>query len=163
MSADTVVAVSAVVIAVASLGVSLWQARSTRQHNPHSVRPVLQLHLGIHDGARSGIRLINVGLGPAVVVRTLVRLDGEVIGRWDRASADTIRTGLTTHLNAVTFGENEVLAAGYSEYLLSLPTYDASTHELIKDLLDRRLAVTIHYESLYGGEGFCVTNLERGL
>lgn len=156
MSAETVVAICAVVIAVASLVVSVWQAFVTRQHNRHSVRPVLQLHRGIHEGARSGIRLINAGLGPAVIVRTSVSLDGEVIGRWDKPCADRVRAGLPAHLNAVTFGREEVLAIGYNEYLLSLPHYDARAHAAIKDVLTSRLAITIDYESLYGGEGFRV-------
>lgn len=46
MDAETVVAVCAVVIAVASLAVSFYEARAARQHNRHSVRPLLQLHRG---------------------------------------------------------------------------------------------------------------------
>ncbi|MFH8619539.1 hypothetical protein ACH4E8_31325 [Streptomyces sp. NPDC017979] len=154
MSAEIVVAVCAVVIAVASLGVSVWQAYVTREHNRHSVRPVLQLHRGIHQGARSGVQLFNVGLGPAVIVSSTVSVDGEVVGRWDKACADRVRTGLPTHLNAVTFGEDEVIPAGYSAYLLSLPQYDAGPHAPVEDLLSRRLTITIAYESFYGGENF---------
>jgi hypothetical protein len=154
MSAETVVAICAVVIALASLGVSVWQAHVTRQHNRHSVRPVLQLHRGVHEGARSGIKLVNVGLGPAVVVSTRVTLDGEVVGSWDKTSADVVRTGLPAHLNAVTFGQVEVLAPGYDEYLLSLPTYDPLVHAPIEDIFSWRLGIAINYESLYGGEDF---------
>ncbi|MFE5046776.1 hypothetical protein ACFRAI_10525 [Streptomyces sp. NPDC056637] len=154
MNTETVVAVCAIVIALASLGVSVWQAHVTRQHNRHSVRPVLQLHRGIHDGARSGIKLVNVGLGPAVVVSTRVTIDGEFVGRWDKASADRVRAGLPVHLNAVTFGQVEVLQTGYDEYLLSLPAYDPLVHDPIEDIFSRRLGIAIDYESLYGGEGF---------
>ncbi|WNO76769.1 hypothetical protein [Streptomyces sp. AM8-1-1] len=156
MSAEIVVATCAVVIALASLGVAVWQAHTTREHNRRSVRPVLQLHRGTHEGALSGIRLTNAGLGPALVVSTHVTLDGELIGRWDKTCADRVRADLPTHLNAVTFGEGEVLPIGYSEYLLSLPAYDPHLHASIADILSRRLAIAIHYESLYGGEGFRV-------
>ncbi|WP_234319439.1 hypothetical protein [Streptomyces sp. NRRL S-237] len=156
MKAETIVAICAVVIAVASLGVSVWQAHLARQHNRHSVRPVLQLHRGIHHGAHSGIRLINVGPGPAVIVSSSVSVDGEAIGSWDKACADRVRAGLPAHLNAVTFGGEEVIATEYSEYLLSLPHYDAHSHAPIERLLRHRLSITIDYESLYGGEGFRV-------
>ncbi|MFE5864193.1 hypothetical protein ACFQ77_27135 [Streptomyces virginiae] len=156
MGAEVVVAICAVLIAVASLSVSVWQAHVMRQHNRHSVRPVLKLHRGIHHGARSGIRLINAGLGPAVIVSSSVSVDGVVVGSWDKACADRVRAGLPAHLNAVTFGGDEVIATEYSEYLLSLPHYDVRTHASIEDLLSRRLAIAIDYESLYGGEGFRV-------
>jgi len=154
MGAEVVVAICAVVIAVASFGVSVWQAYVTRQHNRHSVRPALQLHRGIHRGSRSGIRLVNVGLGPAVIVSSSVSLDGVVLGRWDKACADRVRGGLPVHLDAVTFGADEVIATGYGEYLLSLPHYDPRDHSSVKELLSRRIAITIDYESFYGGEGF---------
>jgi hypothetical protein len=43
MDASTVVAICATVIAVASLAVSVYQARATRRHNQLSVRPLLEL------------------------------------------------------------------------------------------------------------------------
>jgi hypothetical protein len=43
MNAAIVVAICATVIAVASLAVSVYQARATRLHNRHSVRPILEL------------------------------------------------------------------------------------------------------------------------
>ncbi|GLF94756.1 hypothetical protein [Streptomyces yaizuensis] len=43
-----------------------------------------------------------------------------------------------------------------SEFLLSLPHYDAHVHASVERLLRHRLSVTIDYESLYGGEGFRV-------
>lgn len=156
MNTETVVTVCAIVIALASLGVSVWQAHVARQHNRHSVRPVLQLQRESYEGARSGIRLLNVGLGPAVVVSTRVTLDGEVVGRWNKACADRVRNGLSGHLNAVTFGQADVLQTGYDEYLLSLPSYDPRLHTDIASIFSRRLSIVIDYESLYGGEGFRV-------
>lgn len=43
MSADAITAVCVVVIAVASLIVTVYQTHATRRHNRHSVRPMLQL------------------------------------------------------------------------------------------------------------------------
>ena len=53
----------------------------------------------------------------------------------------------------MTFGKEGVLPIGYDEYLLSIPIYDALIHAPIKGILTR-LAITIEYESFYGGEGF---------
>ncbi|UDM03326.1 hypothetical protein [Streptomyces longhuiensis] len=83
-------------------------------------------------------------------------LDGEVVGRWNKACADRVRNGLSEHLNAVTFGQADVLQTGYDEYLLSLPSYDPRLHTDIAGIFSRRLGIVIDYESLYGGEGFRV-------
>ncbi|MFI0906070.1 hypothetical protein ACH4TE_21435 [Streptomyces sioyaensis] len=157
MDAETVVAVCAVVIAVASLAVSVYEARAARQHNRHSVRPLLQLHRGRDPrGAKRGIRLTNTGLGPAVIVSTTLTLDGEVIGAWNRVGANRVRDGLAVRPNVVTFSETETIATGYEEFLLSVDSYEPQAHAEFVDLITRRLCLEIHYESLYGGENYHV-------
>ncbi|WP_242705203.1 MULTISPECIES: hypothetical protein [Streptomyces] len=94
MKAETVTAICAVVIAVASLVVSVYQTRAMRQHNRHSVRPILQLHQGWPAGGRAGIRLINSGLGPAIIVDGTLTVDGEVVGSWNAPSVDRLRERL---------------------------------------------------------------------
>ncbi|MFF0000854.1 hypothetical protein [Streptomyces avermitilis] len=154
MNAETVTAICAVVIAVASLVVSVYQTHAMRQHNRHSVRPVLQLHRGWPTGGRAGIRLINSGLGPAVIVDSTLTVDDEVIGVWDAPSIDRVRDRLSVHPSAVTFNRGEVIATDYEQYLLSVASYDPQSHAEVEDLINRRLTLKIHYESLYGGENY---------
>ncbi|WP_369776365.1 hypothetical protein [Streptomyces sp. R33] len=154
MKAETVTAICAVVIAVASLVVSIYQTRAMRQHNRHSVRPVLQLHRGWPVGGRAGIRLINSGLGPAVVVDSVLTVDGEPIGAWCESSVDRVREGLPVSPSAVTFNRGEVLATDYEQYLLSVAGYDPHGHADVEDLINRRVTLKIRYESLYGGEDY---------
>jgi hypothetical protein len=52
--AETVVAICALVIAVASLAATVQQARATRLHHRHSVRPLLQVRVGSYDPDRPG-------------------------------------------------------------------------------------------------------------
>ncbi|MFI6006622.1 hypothetical protein ACIA98_40860 [Streptomyces sp. NPDC051366] len=154
MKAETVTAICAVVIAIASLAVSIYQARVMRQHNRHSVRPVLQLHRGWPAGGRAGIRLINSGLGPAVVVDSLLSVDGEAIGAWCESSVDRVREGLSVSPSAVTFNRGEVIATVYEQYLLSIASYDPYNHADVEDMINRRLTLEIRYESVYGGENY---------
>lgn len=154
MNAETVTAICAVVIAVASLVVSVYQTHAMRQHNRHSVRPVLQLHRGWPPGGRAGIRLINSGLGPAVIVGSTLTVDGEVIGTWNELSVNRLRERLAVRPSAVTFNEGEVIATDYEQYLLSVASYDQQDHAEIEDLINRRLTLKIRYESLYGGDNF---------
>ncbi|MEU4212294.1 hypothetical protein AB0F13_20230 [Streptomyces sp. NPDC026206] len=159
MDAETVVAICAVVIAVASLVVSVYEARAMRQHNRNSVRPILQLHRGFPPGGRAGLRLINSGLGPAVVVGTTLTVDGEAIGSWNEPDVDSLRERLAVRPSAVTFNDREVVANGYEQYLLSVTGYDPQSHAELEDLINRRLTLEIRYESLYGGEGYRVVLL----
>ena len=156
MNAETVTATCAVVIAVASLVVSVYQTYAMRQHNRHSVRPVLQLHRGWPLGGRAGIRLINSGLGPAVIVDSTLMVDGEAIGTWNELGVNSLRERLAVRPSAVTFNDGEVIATDYEQYLLSVASYDPQNHAQIEDLVNRRLTLKIRYESLYGGENFQV-------
>ncbi|MFF4948219.1 hypothetical protein [Streptomyces chattanoogensis] len=154
MNADTITAMCAVVIAVASLVVAVYQTHAMRQHNRHSVRPILQLHRSWHAGGRAGIRLINSGLGPAVIVDSTLTVDDEVIGAWNKLSVDRVRDRLSVRPSAVTFSQGEVIAIDYEQYLLSVASYDPQNHDEVEDLINRRLTLKIRYESLYGGEGY---------
>ncbi|QKZ16159.1 hypothetical protein [Streptomyces chartreusis] len=157
MDSESVVAACAVVIAVASLAVSVYEARATRQHNRHSVRPILQLQRGMSKGQKAGIKLINSGLGPAVVVSSTLTVDGHVIGAWNKAGADRARAGLVVRPYAVTFTETHTIATGYEGFLLSVDPYEPDAHAEFLDLMTRRLQLEIRYESLYGGENYRVT------
>ncbi|WP_155057982.1 hypothetical protein [Streptomyces blattellae] len=157
MDADTVVAACAVVIAVASLAVSVYETRATRQHNRYSVRPILQLQRRMSKGQKAGIKLMNSGLGPAVVLSTTLTVDGQVIGAWNKAGADRARDGLVVWPYAVTFSETQSIATGYEDFLLSVDPYEPEAHAEFVDLITRRLHLEIRYESLYGGENYHVT------
>jgi hypothetical protein len=161
MNANTVTAICAVVIAVASLSVSIFQARAVRQHNRHSVRPILQLDRGWRVGGRAGLRLVNVGLGPALIVDSTLTVDGNVIGTWQEPSVNRIRESLPVRPSAVTFNDGEVIATDYDQYLLSVASYDPQNHTELQELINGRLTLEIRYESLYGGENYQVTLTPR--
>jgi hypothetical protein len=64
-----------------------------------------------------------------------------------------LRSKLPVRPAAVTF-RRTILAANYDQFLLSVSPYDRSEHAEFADLLRYRLGLEIHYESLYGGEGY---------
>src|SRR5580704_10007812 len=86
MNASVVVAICATFIAVLSLVVSVYEARATRRHNRISVRPFLELRVGLSQGDTAGLQLINAGLGPAAITRTMLTLDGEPLGEFSEVS-----------------------------------------------------------------------------
>ncbi|MEU4428663.1 hypothetical protein AB0F81_49310 [Actinoplanes sp. NPDC024001] len=76
MDANMVVSTAGVVIALAALGLTVHQARLTRAHNRLSVRPVLDFEETFQPEQRAGLRLRNVGLGPAEIISGRIWLDG---------------------------------------------------------------------------------------
>jgi len=95
VDAGVVVAICATVIAVVSLAVSVYEARATRRHNRISVRPFLELRVGLSQGRTAGLQLINAGLGPAVITRTALTLDGQPLGEFSESSVNVLRSNLS--------------------------------------------------------------------
>ncbi|WP_405881878.1 hypothetical protein OG762_26605 [Streptomyces sp. NBC_01136] len=158
MGVEAVTAGAATVIALGSLYVSIVQSRLSMRHNKQSVRPLLQQRQ-IRDRVahRAGIELINAGLGPAIVTRTLVYLDGEHIGQWTRPTFERVLRQTPEDPEDVekyALPGGVVLLSGQSVFLLRLTPFDRDRHAGFGDLVLRRLRIEIHYESLYGGEDF---------
>ncbi|MDL4815525.1 hypothetical protein [Actinomadura opuntiae] len=157
MDANNVTAICATLIALLSLAVSFLEARAVRQHNRHAVRPLLELWTPRRHGDRTGIQLINQGLGPAIITRTILKLDGQVLGGWDQPTVDQMRASLPARPGAMTVRPPRAIPVGFHSFLLSLDDFDREQHAWFADLIKRRIQIEIHYESLYGGENFKTT------
>ena len=93
MGTAEIIAGAATVIALLSLFVTIFEVRQSRFHSRASVRPVLQLSWTSADPT-VGLRLKNVGLGPAIIYETRCFVDGKLIGRFNRENAINIADGL---------------------------------------------------------------------
>jgi hypothetical protein len=153
MDASTVIAVCATVVAVASVVVSVYEARAARRHYRLSVRPLLELHTSFHPGGTAGLRLVNVGLGPAILTGTDLAVDGRRVGEFDEANVNELRDwlGLDPRPSAVTFARTGFLATDYDRFLLGVDDFDPDVHVHFVHLVRRKLRLEIRYESLYGG------------
>lgn len=149
MDANTVIAICATVIAVASLLVSVYEARAARAHNRHSVQPLLVLTTRFPVGGTAGLRLANSGLGPAKIICTKLMLDGVRFGDFSRSSVDELRDELSIRPRATTLGGQPFLNTDYGEFLLSVDSYDPSQHRKFRELIELRLGIEIQYSSLY--------------
>jgi len=91
--AEMLVGVSAVVIGVCALGVSLYEASLMREQQRAAVLPILELgrsfYLTPEDEDTEEWRLSfsaeNVGIGPARIVDFVVTVDGEPQATWGEA------------------------------------------------------------------------------
>lgn len=155
MKSENVISLCAAIVALCSLSVSIFEARATRRHNRNSVRPILQLHrIWHHEGGRTGVRLSNRGLGPAIVTSSKVWIDGGEIGPWKSENVGRLRDELTEQPSYVTFNDEEVITTEFDKHLLSIPSYESEQHADFGRLIRDRIRIEIWYESLYGGEGF---------
>lgn len=155
VNSDTVTAISATAIALCSLWLGYSQIKATRLHNRQSVRPLIQQrHTMAYADHKAGIRIVNAGLGPAIVTKTVVRLDGEEIGQWDRQTSDQISASLPVRPFVYALRPGAVVLAGQSTFLFHLEHFTMAEHSWFWDLVTQRLMIEITYESLYGGENF---------
>ena len=157
MDASTVIAVCAAVIAGASLGVSVYEARATRMHNRRSVQPLLALWGKLSTGATSGVGLRNSGLGPAKITASKLILDGVELGDLSRSTIDKLLGSLSFPVATTTLGSQTFLETGFEEFLLSVDSYDEAQHREFYELIESRLRIEIQYDSIYGGEKFRAT------
>jgi hypothetical protein len=131
------------------------EARASREYNRQSVRPVLQIiRVKMHGDKRVGLKVINVGLGPAVICEAVAELDGKPIGIWDRKAFDLLVESNKPLPGFSVLYEGRVIPAGGEENLIYLDPFRAGRHSWFWELVAYRVAVRIRYESLYGGEDF---------
>jgi hypothetical protein len=171
VDANTVIAICGVIIAVASLGLSAYVARATRNHNRLSVRPLLGLTATFPERGTAGLRLTNSGLGPARVISSQLTYDGKQFGEFNKANVDEFkgrlaardRLGVRPH--ATTLGGHPFLDTDYQQFLLIVDPYDPPEHRAFRQLIETKLRLEIQYESIYGGEGFTIVypNPQRAL
>jgi hypothetical protein len=156
MDANTVIAMCATVIALSSLAVSLLEVRAVRQHNRHAVRPLLQLWVKRRPGGTTGIMLANRGLGPAIVTRSSLKVDGRPAGKWNEAGFNPVRASSPVVPQAMTIDAPMAIPAGFESFVMSLDAFDRLEHAWFWELIRQRIQLEVHYESLYGGEDFNV-------
>jgi len=69
-----------VIIAVCALAYTVWQGKQAQRHNKLSFRPHLTSwsHQNTDKGVYS-VEIMNNGLGPALIERFIVKIDGQII------------------------------------------------------------------------------------
>ena len=157
MTPELITAISSVVIAVLALAVSVFQSALTRRHNRQRVRPVLQFGSTFRKGETVGLELHNVGLGPAIIDKSSVWVDGHYVGPWNKKTINRIRGSERPRPSASTaFDKEDVIAADFDDFLLKVADFDSTRqwHADFANLIEARIAVKFVYSSLYRGEGF---------
>jgi hypothetical protein len=147
------------IIALSAVGFTAYQAWLTRVHNRLSVQPHLQTHTDTHANLQESafyysIELRNNGLGPAIITKWTVLLDGVKQDLPDAEAVDTLVKSLfPVYFIAKTrfFGAREAMRANDSQTLLplKLPLMNSAENANFKKQIER-LDLIIECTSMYG-------------
>jgi hypothetical protein len=162
MDEQTVIATSAVVIALISLVVAVWEGVQTRRHNKLSLLPCMRIDrlLLSSPGSPPMICLLSTGVGPAIIRKFSVTVDGkDVVGDDPRPAVNALKQlGIDHACAAYTPEPGDTFAPGEVKNLIEVLDFPGDFGlrcELRRTL--KRLEFNIEFASVYGE----VTLMER--
>jgi len=109
--AEMLVGVSAIVIGICALGISLYETSLMREEQRAAIMPLLELTRSHNlrtdepsgEGPRLWLQAENVGIGPARVEDFRVTVDGAPQPTWDAAFRELIG-----HESPITYGQSRI-------------------------------------------------------
>lgn len=154
---DSIVSISAILIALAAFIVGVWDHIETRKHNRFSVSPVLVWVISTEENdcllPFRGIAIENRGLGPAIIKPPLLFLGDEPIALLTPENADKIDASISNIPTRIFWGQVvNSLALNPGEVYEILRLQDPSDTkgiDWLKSTFDR-LDIVIPYTSIYG-------------
>jgi hypothetical protein len=152
MKAQTITAISAVIVALASLFVSIWTSIASRKHQRLSVTPHLRLDYFYDFDEPTNLTLMNNGLGTALIRDFTVLVDGVALsGIGHLQIGQAIETiGMSGRFKVSAPNPEDALSAGEKLVLLSIPpTSPPRDRHILQGQLSR-IVFRINYDSMYG-------------
>jgi hypothetical protein len=149
----------AILVALAAITLAAWEGFENRRHNRLSVQPRLAASVAISaddGGSEASMSIESTGLGPAVIRRFHVYLDGALLDTADVplndpfAPVTRVFAGAVTGINTRTLGIGYFFPAGARTVLLELGAAPGDRQPLA-DLLSR-VAIDICYCSVYDSD-----------
>ncbi len=144
---NIVIAVLSLFIAGCVLGVTIWQGLQNLKHNRISVLPLLICEEEL--GKDSTIfRLVNSGVGPAIITKIELLFDGKVVSCNDHESyraflKEEMEQPVEPAVGYIYAGE--IMSVGYKQWMWGLR--HGKTKKDIKFI--RKLSLRVEYESVY--------------
>jgi hypothetical protein len=138
-------AASAIIVAVCSLGITLYEARITREHQKLSVWPRLAMSISDSGGVFTRT-VVNNGLGPALVRSYQVTVDGKPMASWTAVLRTLMPAAHGLPYVYSSFGRGSVLLPGAQLNVLTVST--DSVNRMLREA-EPRVGTTVCYCSLY--------------
>ena len=145
---DRIMAVSAIIVAAASLTVAVYEARINREYQKISVWPYVTQSNAMVPGEPYTRIVSNLGVGPALIKSVQVRVDGTP--RRDWADVSRALTGKAIpDLVYFSLHGGSVLLPDKTVTVVKIPPGDAAL-QFWEQAQTERLSIRICYCSLYG-------------
>ena len=157
ISSETIVSLSAIIIAIASIGVTIWQGIETRKHNRLSVRPGLEITFGL-DKDNFGYFLTNNGLGPAIITYKKLFVDGKEVHYTGFSGYDEFisKLGLNDHKVSHTgIYPGKTIKANEKVYIIRFFLKEKDNVETLLPNIYNRVNIEIGYKSMYDESYVC--------
>jgi hypothetical protein len=143
-----IVSVVALSVSVVALCISAFQVWETREHDRATVKPLLDFSYETDDyEPQVGLKVKNVGLGPALIRSVQVYVDRKPVAGWDEAKTyggfkkpDLIST--------LDFDKQSVLRVDEAEMLFGRASSNKTELDAFVNFVDQHLAVSISYCSI---------------
>ncbi len=155
-SSDKITSIAAIIVAIAAIGISVWQGMDNRRHNRLSVRPKLQIIFRADPQGDAGFIVRNDGLGPANIKRFDVKLDDKLLDKVSfRAVLDLARImGLDSlPMDFDPIVNTTTILPGDQARILTFLKGEGSNMKLVLDSMNvylSRIDLDLEYESMYG-------------
>ncbi|MCI0513547.1 hypothetical protein L0128_10070 [candidate division KSB1 bacterium] len=151
-SVDKILSISAIVIALTSVCISIWSGMETRKHNRLSVKPQLEICLSTTK-TDFGYVVVNNGLGPAILTARKILIDGAEMQENGFTGFDNFLLKLDLHqnrnLSIGTTSPGKILRAGESENIIKLEILQSDVLEQLLPTIYKRVKIEISYVSMY--------------
>ena len=149
---ELTLSISAMIIAIASITVSIWEGYTMREHYHLSLSPRLDWVFSSANN-QTGFVITNKGLGPAIVTSRHIYIDGEKIDeskmKFPYIIAQKLFDNKMLH-SAHTLDIESVIDEGEDIVLYSIHNNNNELFHQWKEELRDRVVFEINYESLYG-------------
>ena len=147
---DKILSLSAIIIAVASIFISVWQGIESRNHNRLAVRPALDIVYSTVNKS-FGFKVKNNGIGPAVLTKRTLLFKGKEIDWYNHKDLTAARESLQamSGMNFSILRENSTIPVG-EEYNLLLFSSDTLNGMTAKEKIFDSIGFKLEYQSMYG-------------
>ena len=155
---ELTLSISAMIIAIASITISIWESSTMRKHYHLSVMPRLNNSFSVDDSSSSNasayFEIRNNGLGPAVIISREYFLDGKKIDDSKNHFSVIILQALnfdnTAGSTFQSISKGFTISSGDNMRVFGLYFSNRESFYRQRMKLHDRLSFIIKYESLYG-------------
>ena len=167
---ELTLSISAMIIAIASISISIWEGSTMRKHYHLSVMPRLNNTFSVDDSSSTNsasafFSINNNGLGPAVIISRDYFVDGNKIddskNHFSVKILEALNFDNTGGASYQSISKGLIIPAGENLKVFGLYFSNRDSFYRQRMKLHDRLSFIIKYESLYGEQYEVSCNMDK--